>query len=308
MNTRTLEYMVAIAEKKSITQAAEQLYLSQPVLSKHLKNVEDELGTPIFIRKSHQMTLTEAGIIFINNARAILHIEQQMEKRLEQMRQNQLESLIILTEFYYINFLIRRILPQFRKLHPEIQVHISPMTANQTKEALINGEATMALFTTAYLHKSQFEMIPLFTDELVLITPQNFSIHPASDRTGLDWSCLKNQIFYLHSPDSEFRYLEDKWLDSIGISPMTILESNSFNHTLDFVYQGQCCAFIPKEMLVKINRTRIQIYSADVPRRFYQVLAILKNTSFNSPIKDLIQVIIEQYKYFVQYMETDPIH
>ncbi len=307
MNTKTLEYMIIIAEEKSITQAAERLYLSQPVLSRHLKNIEDELGTPIFERRSHQMTLTEAGIIFINNARAILHVERQMEKRVEQIRQNQTDSLIILTEFYYINFLINRILPKFRKLYPEIQVHISPMTTNQTKDALINGKATMALFTTSHQHNSQFELTPLFSDELVLITPKDFHIH-VSDRAEPDWDCLKNQVFYLHSPGSEFRCLEDKWLDAIGVSPVTVLESNFFNHTLGFVYQGQCCAFIPKEMLVKTNRAYIQIYSADIPRRFYQVLAFPKNSSFKGPAKALTQVIIEQYKYFVQYMETDSIH
>ena len=71
MNTKILEYMIAIAEEKSISQAAERFYLSQPVLSRHLKKIEDELGTPIFRRDSRQMTLTEAGIIFINNAQAI---------------------------------------------------------------------------------------------------------------------------------------------------------------------------------------------------------------------------------------------
>lgn len=300
--------MVIIAEEKSITQAAERLYMSQPVLSRHLKNVESELGTPIFKRSSHQMILTEAGIIFINNARAILHVERQLEKRLEQMRQIQTESLIVLSEFYYINFLINRILPQFRKRYPKIQVHISPMTTTQTKDGLINGKATMALFTTSNLHSSQFELTPLFTDELVLITPKNFHIHYVSGRTEPDWGCLKDQVFYLHPPGSEFRRLEDKWLDSVGVSPTTVLESDSFSHTLDFVYQGQCCAFIPKEMLVKINRSHVQIYSANTPRRFYQVLAFPKNSLFKGPALALAQVIIEQYKYFVQYMKTGPIH
>ncbi len=67
-------------------------------------------------------------------------------------------------------------------------------------------------------------------------------------------------------------------------------------------------------MLVKINRSHVQIYSANTPRRFYQVLAFPKNSLFKGPALALAlalalaQVIIEQYKYFVQYMKTGPIH
>ena len=79
MNTNTLEYMVAIAREKSITLAAEKLYLSQPVLSKHLRNVEQELGTPIFLRQHSGVELTDAGRIFINNAKLILHLKTELE-------------------------------------------------------------------------------------------------------------------------------------------------------------------------------------------------------------------------------------
>ena len=47
MNTKILEYIIAIAEEKSISQAADRFYLSQPVLSRHLKKIEDELGAPL---------------------------------------------------------------------------------------------------------------------------------------------------------------------------------------------------------------------------------------------------------------------
>lgn len=51
MDTKILEYVIAIAEEKSLSKAAERLYLSQPALSQRLKKLEDELGTPLFLRE-----------------------------------------------------------------------------------------------------------------------------------------------------------------------------------------------------------------------------------------------------------------
>lgn len=89
MNTKILEYMIAIAEERSVSKAAEKFYLAQPVLSKHLKKIEADIGMPLFIRSHDEMKLTEAGIIYINNARAILHVEQQLSEKLDMLKKKE---------------------------------------------------------------------------------------------------------------------------------------------------------------------------------------------------------------------------
>ncbi|MFR5732002.1 MAG: LysR family transcriptional regulator [Clostridium sp.] len=66
MDTKILEYVIAIAEEKSLSKAAERLYLSQPALSQRLKKLEDELGTPLFLREKNGLSITDAGRIYIN--------------------------------------------------------------------------------------------------------------------------------------------------------------------------------------------------------------------------------------------------
>ena len=86
MNTKTLEYILVIAQEESLSGAAEKLYMSQPVLSRHLKKIEEELGADLFIRKHDGMELTDAGRIFVNNARAILHVEEELENDLKKFK------------------------------------------------------------------------------------------------------------------------------------------------------------------------------------------------------------------------------
>ena len=77
MNTKVLEYLVAIADERSVTRAAEKFYLSQPSLSRHVSNVEREMGENLFERRNGELHLTDAGTIYINGARAILAAERQ---------------------------------------------------------------------------------------------------------------------------------------------------------------------------------------------------------------------------------------
>ena len=74
MTFQTLDYIIAIAEEKSISKAADRLLLSQPALSRQLKRVEESLDIKLFAREQNEMRLTDAGKIYVNGARSIQNI------------------------------------------------------------------------------------------------------------------------------------------------------------------------------------------------------------------------------------------
>ena len=81
MDTKIIEYVIAIAEEKSLSKAAERLYLSQPALSQRLKKLEDELGTPLFVRGKDGLSITDAGRIYVNGGHSILQIKREALKK-----------------------------------------------------------------------------------------------------------------------------------------------------------------------------------------------------------------------------------
>lgn len=86
MNTKQLEYILAIAEEKSLSKAAERFYITQSALSQQLTKLKKEGLPPLFVLKGKEMCLTDAGKIYVNGARAILRAEEDAVRTLEQMK------------------------------------------------------------------------------------------------------------------------------------------------------------------------------------------------------------------------------
>ncbi|WP_347995460.1 LysR family transcriptional regulator [uncultured Eubacterium sp.] len=75
MELRVLRYFLTVAKEQSFTKAAEQLHITQPTLSRQLASLEDELGTTLFNRGGHSVTLTDAGLLLKRRALEIIDLE-----------------------------------------------------------------------------------------------------------------------------------------------------------------------------------------------------------------------------------------
>lgn len=74
MEIRVLQYFLAIARMESISRAADYLHITQPTLSRQIKELEDELGKTLFIRGSRKITLTDEGMYFRKRAEEIINL------------------------------------------------------------------------------------------------------------------------------------------------------------------------------------------------------------------------------------------
>ena len=82
MELRELRYFLAVAREKNITRAADALYISQPSLSKQMQNLEKEIGSPLFVRGSRSVALTETGMLLKKRAEELLELYEKTEAEL----------------------------------------------------------------------------------------------------------------------------------------------------------------------------------------------------------------------------------
>lgn len=146
MDIRLLRYFLMAAKEQNFTKAAEQLHITQPTLSRQLAALEEEVGTPLFLRGSRSMTLTEAGLLLKRRALEIIDLE---EKTLDELRvKSELtEGTVTIGcgEFAAVEALAE-ICRRYKEKYPLVQIAIHTATADSVYEMMNKGLADIGLF------------------------------------------------------------------------------------------------------------------------------------------------------------------
>lgn len=138
MELRVLNYFLAVARQQSISGAAESLHLSQPTLSRQLKELEEELGKQLFIRGSRTITLTEDGMLLKKRAEQILDLVQKTEQEIALTDTVAGDIYIGTGETESMRF-IAKIARRLQEEYPDIHYHIISADADFVSEQLDKG-------------------------------------------------------------------------------------------------------------------------------------------------------------------------
>lgn len=161
MELRVLQYFLAVAREQSVSGAAEYLHLSQPTLSRQLKDLEEELGKQLFLRGNRKITLTEEGMILRKRAEEIVNLVQKAEREITLNDEAIAGDIHIgAGETDAIRHLARAA-DQIQQEHPQIRIHISSGDSANVTEELDKGLIDFGLlFDPKDLSKYQYLRIP----------------------------------------------------------------------------------------------------------------------------------------------------
>lgn len=194
MHLKELTYIVTLADELSISRAADKLYMAQSSLSQFLQQYEAELGIPLFVRSSRGIRPTDAGTLFIDNARTILAHYRQVQIQLWDMAELKGGSVILGISSFRARCMLPKILKRFYEKYPNIQVKIVEKNSMALEEMLIEGSldlAVIALPLTRLTHEVEF----LKKDEILLVANREHPVMKlAHRREGTDdfWIDLKD--------------------------------------------------------------------------------------------------------------------
>src|SRR5262247_1188619 len=166
LDIRHLKLIVAITEEKSVTRAGERLHLTQSALSHQLRDIEERLGTPLFLRMNKRMLPTQAGERLLVTARQVLDDLKRAEEDVARMASNKQGALRISTECYTCYHWLPDILKEFDRKFPGIEVHIILEATRQPIQALLDGKLDLAIVSSTPRDK-HLRYQPLFKDEVV---------------------------------------------------------------------------------------------------------------------------------------------
>lgn len=188
MELRVLEYFLAIADAGTMSGAAEKLHLTQPTLSRQIRDLERELGTDLFIREPRHMRLTEAGLLLRDRAQQMIELAQRTRTDIDAYSGPIAGDVYIGAGETYKFDQIARALSLLKERHPRINFHILSGNALVVSERLDAGLLDFGLFI-GNPDMTKYEKLLLPGEDLWgLLVPND---HPLAQRTYIKPSDLE---------------------------------------------------------------------------------------------------------------------
>lgn len=146
MEIRLLRYFLTIAEEENISQAAKVLHITQPTLSRQLKELEETLGTRLFEREKKQMVLTDAGLMLRDRAKEILQMVERTKQDFDAQKKQLFSGHVAIGCVEADNSdTMAMLLEEFIREHPQVTFHIFSGTSDVVKERLDKGLIDIAI-------------------------------------------------------------------------------------------------------------------------------------------------------------------
>ena len=304
MNTKDFEYLVALARNKSILKASQELYISQPALSKFLQRMEQEAGTRLFQHVGKNLVPTSAGEYCIEKAIEILHLNDQIENHLSDTAHLAAGRIRLGLPMSRTDGFLSRILPRFCSVYPGIHLEIVEEAAQILLQKVQSGELGI-IFINCREPISGLQYQEVSEEEMVLAAPASYKLAPlAFKKPGYRFACLRPEDwrelpYIMLSQDQATRTFTNQYFQLHGIVPRTVLQIRNLGQAVNAVHHGLGVTITPS-MLSPLETEQQQIQYFSLPGDggpFLRKTAVVyrKDTDLSRAEQDLIALICSEF-------------
>lgn len=248
MELRHLRYFVAVAETLHFTRAADKLGMQQPPLSMQIRQLEAEIGTPLFRRAQRRVELTDAGHSFLEDARSILASAQSAMSRARQAALGDHGRLRVgMINSAPFHPLIGRILREYREAHPGVWMTLEETSTPELAERIRAQSLDLAFVRPLLDQTPGLATDHLFDEPVLVALPHG---HPLSRRRTVPLGALSLEPFVLFSrPVGSGLY--DQIISAChraGFSPRVTQEASQVTSIVNLVAAGLGVSLVPASM------------------------------------------------------------
>jgi len=195
MELRHLRYFLAVAEELHFGRAATRLHMSQPPLSQQIQRLEKELQAPLFYRTKRRVELTNAGRALLGEARALVAQAEHAAGAAQRASRGEIGQLLVGCALWTDFLHGAKIIQQFTRRHPEVEVELRDLTAAEQIPALEAGRIHVGILRPPVQSKVLVSE-RLLSESLVLAFPRG---HRFKNCDGVPWKALVDQPYVLFS-------------------------------------------------------------------------------------------------------------
>ena len=169
MELRVLRYFLMVAREENITHAAQLLHVTQPTLSRQIQDLEEELGTKLFVRSNHRIILTPDGLLLRRRAQEIVDLADRTQKDFATREEELTGEVAIGSGETRSMSVLAEILSAFRQQHPKVSYRFYSGNADHIKERIENGTLDIGLLLEPVdISRYEFLRVPVIEEWCVL--------------------------------------------------------------------------------------------------------------------------------------------
>lgn len=295
MDLRSLNYFSVVAEELNFTRAAERLNMSQPPLSNQIKGLEEELGTPLFIRGGRSLQLTEAGKLLYRRSEQLLDLAERTREEVSAISMGLSGTLCLGSVAGRAPFLAAQWLAGFREEYPLVHFEIVNGSSDDIIDRILRGMMEIGVIAAPY-DSEHLEGIPVGDEPWCAIMSEK---HPLASRPGNSLQLRELSGQPLIVPHRRSRIDEIRqWFAQAGAEPVIIGEHSNFVDALAMAQANVGITIFPQttpETMPGMVSRRIEN-----PSRLARYLLVWKR---DASLSELAQTFLD---FVSDYLEEYP--
>lgn len=271
LDLRALELFMAVAEYGSFTRAAEKTFVTQPYLSKVVKQLEEELNVTLFNRTTRKLELTDAGKIVIEQGRLALKPLQDMPNLLDELQDLRKGEIMLGIPPVIGTLIFPSMAQKFHRVFPDVTLRLFEFGAKQIL-ALAEEEKIDIGFTVKPFPEDHFYVKPYFVDEFMIYLSHR---HPLASRKKVKVSELAQDKFILFTNEFTLHDTVVSLCKKNGFSPNIAYESSQWDLMVELIALDMGIAILPKSIFEKHNNPHVKMLSIDAPEPYLWEIAMI---------------------------------
>jgi LysR family transcriptional regulator, low CO2-responsive transcriptional regulator len=242
MNLHHLAIFHVVAETGSISACAERMHISQPAISRQLKEFESRLGVVLFERMPRGVRLTEAGELLRDYATRLFEIARSAQAAVRELAEAKQGHLAIGASNTIGTYILPRLIAVFRVRHPDVQISMFVGNTEQVSQGVADMRFALG-FIEGPLHVADLKVERFREDEIVPVVSAS---HPLARKKRISASDLSGQPLLMREPGSGTREIIETTLTQKGIRPGRMVEFGNAEAIKQAAIHGGGIAFLPR--------------------------------------------------------------
>ncbi len=248
MNFLTMEYFVTVADKRSITKAAEELHITQQTLSAHIQAVERELGCRLIVRRS-PLELTCEGEVFLRYASELYGTYRSMQAELRDITGDQRGVLRVGVSYTRGRSIMPGIISAFRREYPNICVRLDEGVNDVLLRKLRGGEIDLAVANFDEAAQG-IVLRDFYTEAVVMLAPESMCPPGAGDVLDAEGLAeFADMPFVMGNPEDIVGRLSRRMIKAAGFQPEVRAQADNAETLMALSADGVGICFCPRHMI-----------------------------------------------------------